>query len=77
VRVGEVRTRLDSRGSTVAETGDALGGLVESGLLRVGGELLAGLLAESLASVRQSVYSIGHSDERDAYPRSDMLIVGG
>jgi hypothetical protein len=52
VKVGEVRTRLDSRGSTVAETGDALGGLVESGLLRVGGELLAGLLAESLASVR-------------------------
>lgn len=43
-------TRLDSTGSAVSEPSDGLAGLVESRLLGVGGDLLLGLLAESLAS---------------------------
>lgn len=47
---GGGRTGLEGAGSLVAETGDRLGGLVEGGLLGVGGDLLLGLLAETLAT---------------------------
>ena len=43
-------TRLDSAGSAVVGTSDALLGLVESGLLGVRSNLLLNLVTESLAS---------------------------